>query len=78
MTARTYTLLGQDRRPYQSATPGALGGYRPCAVCLPDQYAPWKSAGRPRVQATAQALGVFTAPLAALASAPLQPPPSAL
>ena len=24
---RTYTLLGPDRRPYQSATPGALGGH---------------------------------------------------
>lgn len=86
MTARTYTLLGRDRRPYQSATPGALGGhragrlygrldcpsalraiarggyvrnrvffadeatavaagYRPCAVCLPDEHARWK-AGR--------------------------------
>jgi hypothetical protein len=51
MTARTYTLVGQDRR---------------------------KSAGRPRVQATAQALGVFATALAAFASAPLQPPPSAL
>ncbi len=29
MTARTYTLLGPDRRPYQSATSGALGGHRP-------------------------------------------------
>ncbi len=85
MTARTYTRLGPDRRPYQSATPGALGGYRPnriygrldcpsalravargqyvrnrvffadertavaagyrpCAVCLPDQYSRWKAA----------------------------------
>ena len=26
---RTYTLLDSDRRPYQSATPGSLGGHRP-------------------------------------------------
>jgi hypothetical protein len=26
---RTYTLLDADRRPYQSATPGTLGGHRP-------------------------------------------------
>ena len=85
MTARTYRLLGPDRQPYQSATPGVLGGYRParvygrldcpaalraiargqyvrnrvffadeqtavaagyrpCAVCLPDEYAQWKAA----------------------------------
>ena len=85
-TARTYTLLGPDGQPYQSATPGALGGhrrtrvygrldcraalraiargqyvrnrvffadeqtavaagYRPCAVCLPNDYAQWKEAG---------------------------------
>ncbi|GAA4409320.1 hypothetical protein GCM10023168_27950 [Fodinibacter luteus] len=25
---KTYTLLGEDRRPYQSGTPGTLGGYR--------------------------------------------------
>jgi methylphosphotriester-DNA--protein-cysteine methyltransferase len=25
---KTYTLLDQDRRPYQSHTPGTLGGYR--------------------------------------------------
>jgi hypothetical protein len=84
MTARTYTLLGPDRQPYQSATSGELGGYRPgrvygrldcpaalraiarggyvrnrvffadeqtavaagyrpCAVCLPDEYAQWKA-----------------------------------
>lgn len=24
----TYTLLGADRRPYHSGTPGTLGGYR--------------------------------------------------
>jgi methylphosphotriester-DNA--protein-cysteine methyltransferase len=83
MTARTCTLLGPDRQPYQSATPGALGGhrprrvygrldcpaalraiarggyvrnrvffadeqtavaagYRPRAVCLPDEYTQWK------------------------------------
>jgi Metal binding domain of Ada len=32
MTARTYTLLGSDRQPYQSTTPGALGGYRPARI----------------------------------------------
>jgi hypothetical protein len=32
MTARTYTLLGSDRQPHQSATPGALGGHRPSRV----------------------------------------------
>ena len=88
MTARTYTLLGPHRQPYQSATPGALGGYRPgrvygrldcpaalraiarggyvsnrvffadeqtavaagyrpCAVCLPDEHAQWKAGGLP-------------------------------
>jgi hypothetical protein len=82
--ARSYTLLGPDRRPYGSTTPGVLGGhkrdrlygrldcptalkaiargryvdnrvffadeaaaiqvgYRPCAVCLPAQYAAWKA-----------------------------------
>jgi hypothetical protein len=82
--ARTYTLLGPDRRPYRSAVPGTLGGYkpgrlygrldcpaalraivrggyvnhrvffadeatavqagyRPCAVCLPAEYAAWKA-----------------------------------
>jgi len=25
---RTYTLLGPDRRPYESATPGTIGGHR--------------------------------------------------
>ena len=86
MTARTYTLLGPDRQPYQSATSGALGGYRPhrvygrldcpaalraiarggyvrnrvffadqqtavaagyrpCAVCLPDEHAQRKAEG---------------------------------
>jgi methylphosphotriester-DNA--protein-cysteine methyltransferase len=25
---RTYTLLGPDRRPYRSDTPGTLGGHR--------------------------------------------------
>ena len=25
---KTYTLLDEDRRPYQSHTPGTLGGYR--------------------------------------------------
>ena len=28
MTAKAYTLVGPDRNPYQSATPGALGGHR--------------------------------------------------
>jgi len=87
MTARTYTLLGPDRQPYQSATSGALGGhrpsrvygrldcpaalraiarggyvrhrvffangqtavaagYRPCAVCLPDEHAQWKAGAK--------------------------------
>lgn len=26
--SRTYTLLGADRRPYESASPGTLGGHR--------------------------------------------------
>ncbi|MCA9858548.1 MAG: metal-binding protein [Thermomicrobiales bacterium] len=26
---RTYTLTGPDGKPYQSATPGTLGGYKP-------------------------------------------------
>ena len=29
MTVKTYTLLGRDRRPYQSATPATLAGHRP-------------------------------------------------
>ena len=29
MTVKTYTLLGPDRRPYQSATPATLAGHRP-------------------------------------------------
>jgi hypothetical protein len=86
---RTYTLLGPDGRPYQSRTPGTLGGhrrlkgygrldcpsalawiargyyvnhrvffadeataiaagYRPCARCLPEQYAAWRARARPR------------------------------
>jgi len=81
---RTYTLLGSNRRSYESATPGTLGGhrpgrrygrldcaaalraiarggyvehrvffadertaiaagYRPCGVCLPEEYARWKA-----------------------------------
>ncbi|TLN18951.1 metal-binding protein [bacterium] len=85
---KTYTLLGTDGRPYQSLTPGTLGGhrgnkiygrldcpsalrwiargkyvkqrvffadevtaiaagYRPCAVCLPEKYARWKSGQHP-------------------------------
>jgi hypothetical protein len=43
---RPYTLLGPDRRPYPSRTPGRYGGYRPCAVCLPAQHAAWKAAGK--------------------------------
>lgn len=27
--ARTYTLIGPDGKPYRSAIPGALGGYKP-------------------------------------------------
>lgn len=83
MTARSYTLLGADRKLYQSDTLGTLGGhrrskiygrldcpaalraiakggyvqhrvffadeataiaagYRPCAVCMPAEYAVWK------------------------------------
>lgn len=83
MTARTWTLLGSDRLPYESPIPGALGGhgggrlygrldcpaalraiakggyvtqrvffadetaaiaagFRPCAVCLPQEYAAWR------------------------------------
>lgn len=25
---KTYTLIGPDRKPYQSSTPGTFGGYR--------------------------------------------------
>jgi hypothetical protein len=32
MTVRTCTLLGPDRQPYQSTTPGVLGGHRPNRV----------------------------------------------
>ena len=32
MTARTYTLLGPDRQPYESATAGALGVDRKSVV----------------------------------------------
>jgi hypothetical protein len=28
MGEKTYTLLGPDRRPYTSTTPGTLGGHR--------------------------------------------------
>ena len=79
-----YTLLGADRRPYESEQPGQLGGnrstkiygrlscktaerhikkggyvqhrvffadedtaraagYRPCANCMPEEYAAWKA-----------------------------------
>ena len=81
--APTWRLIGADGRPYDSATPGLLGGhrrsrifgrldcptarraiarggyvrhrvffadeataiaagYRPCAVCLPEEYQAWK------------------------------------
>ncbi|MCT7294773.1 metal-binding protein [Ralstonia sp. CHL-2022] len=80
---RTWTLIGADGQPYESAAPGTLGGhrrariygrldcaaarraierggyvrhrvfflneadaraggYRPCAVCMPQAYAAWK------------------------------------
>jgi hypothetical protein len=32
MIARTYTLLGPDRQPRQTAPTGALGGHRPGRV----------------------------------------------
>lgn len=82
--ARTWTLIGPDGKPCESAVPGTLGGhkggklygrldcraarqaiarggyvqhrvffldeatavaagYRPCAVCMPAQYAAWKA-----------------------------------
>jgi hypothetical protein len=28
MSGTTYTLLGADRRPYSSTTPGTIGGHR--------------------------------------------------
>jgi hypothetical protein len=28
MSAKTYTLLGPGRRPYQSPTPGTLAGHK--------------------------------------------------
>lgn len=28
MSAKTYTLLGADRKPYDSTTPGTVGGHR--------------------------------------------------
>ncbi|MDR7079370.1 hypothetical protein J2Y03_004428 [Neobacillus niacini] len=81
---KTYTLIGADKRPYVSITPGTYGGhrktkvygrmdcpsairalnkggyvnnrvffadeqtaiaagFRPCASCLPEKYAIWKS-----------------------------------
>jgi methylphosphotriester-DNA--protein-cysteine methyltransferase len=83
---RTWTLIGEDGRPYESRAPGTLGGhrrsriygrldcpgalrwiarghyvrhrvffadqrtataagYRPCAICLPEDYQRWR---RPR------------------------------
>ena len=29
---RAYTLIGADGKPYQSATPGTLGGYKPSKI----------------------------------------------
>ncbi len=29
MSRKTYNLIGVDGKPYQSATPGTLGGYKP-------------------------------------------------
>ncbi|MFM0229888.1 Ada metal-binding domain-containing protein [Paraburkholderia sediminicola] len=90
---QTFTLIGQDGKPYMSPVPGTLGGhrggkiygrldcraalraiarggyvrhrvffqdeatavaagYRPCAVCLPEQYAAWKATRSPRVTET--------------------------
>lgn len=87
MSTRSYTLLGADRKPYRSTTPGMFGGhrrskiygrldcpaalrtianggyvqhrvffadeataiaagYRPCAVCMPAEYAVWKQEKR--------------------------------
>ena len=88
---RTWTLLGPDRKLFESYRPGTLGGhggtrifgrldcpaalraigrdavrrgyvrqrvfflnrtharaagYRPCAACLPKEYAAWKSTGK--------------------------------
>lgn len=89
MNKQTWTLVGPDRRPYQSQAPGSLGGhrkgriygrldcraalqaiarggyvaqrvffldeadaiaagYRPCAVCMPQEYASWKAQKRKR------------------------------
>ena len=28
MRSKTYTLLGADRKPYESTTPGTVGGHR--------------------------------------------------
>jgi hypothetical protein len=83
-TQKTFTLIGADKRPYVSITPGTFGGhrktkvygrmdcpaairalnkggyvnnrvffadeqtaitaeFRPCASCLPEKYAIWKS-----------------------------------
>ena len=94
MSVRTYRLIGRDRRPYRSVTPGTFGGhrgtriygrldcptalraiarggytkdrvffadeqtaiaagYRPCAVCLPREYAQFEARRR-----RASALGV--------------------
>ena len=66
MAAKTYTLLGPDRRPYQSAIArgqyvrnrvffadeqtAVAAGYRPCAVCMPDEYAQWKATSLSKVR----------------------------
>lgn len=91
MTTKIYKLIGTDGKPYESLTPGKLGGhrrnkiygrldcpgalrwiakghyvkqrvffadeetavsagYRPCAVCMPEQYRTWKQDGRTKHQ----------------------------
>lgn len=32
MSAKTYTLLGADGQPYESATPGTFGGHVGCRI----------------------------------------------
>lgn len=32
MSEKTYALLGPDRKPYESATPGTLGGHRSARI----------------------------------------------
>jgi hypothetical protein len=45
-TAKTYTLIGPDGAPYESATPGTLGGHRRGKLygrldCPDALYRPW-------------------------------------